>query len=45
MFINSLAVGVIPILRRTLHYDCIVLVKQYRPAVKAYTLEFPAGKL
>ncbi|XP_067683747.1 ADP-sugar pyrophosphatase-like [Haliotis asinina] len=37
------AVFVIPILKRTLKYDCVVLVKQYRPPMKAYTLEFPAG--
>lgn len=39
------AVGVIAFYRRLLHYDCIVLVKQYRPALKAYTIEMPAGKL
>ncbi|PSN35732.1 ADP-sugar pyrophosphatase [Blattella germanica] len=36
------AVGVIAFYRRLLHYDCIVLVKQYRPALKAYTIEMPA---
>ncbi|KAL4226743.1 nudix hydrolase-like protein [Mactra antiquata] len=39
------AVVSIPILRRTLYYDCFVLVKQYRPPIKAYSLEFPAGLL
>ncbi|XP_046358119.1 ADP-sugar pyrophosphatase-like isoform X1 [Haliotis rufescens] len=37
------AVYVIPILKRTLKYDCVIMVKQYRPPMKAYTLEFPAG--
>ncbi|XP_055958247.1 ADP-sugar pyrophosphatase [Patella vulgata] len=37
------AVVVIPLLKRSLKYDCIVLVKQYRPPMKNYTLEFPAG--
>ncbi|KAJ9574915.1 hypothetical protein L9F63_007934 [Diploptera punctata] len=37
------AVGVIAFYRRLLHYDCIVLIKQYRPALKAYTIEMPAG--
>ncbi|XP_023710911.1 ADP-sugar pyrophosphatase [Cryptotermes secundus] len=37
------AVGVIAFYKRLLHYDCIVLVKQYRPALKAYTIEMPAG--
>ena len=39
------AVGVIAFYRRMLHYDCIVLVKQYRPALKAYTIEMPTGEL
>jgi hypothetical protein len=39
------AVGVIAFYRRLLHYDCIILVKQYRPALKAYTIEMPAGEL
>ncbi|XP_069846461.1 ADP-sugar pyrophosphatase isoform X1 [Dipodomys merriami] len=36
-------VAVIPVLQRTLHYECIVLVKQFRPPVGGYCLEFPAG--
>jgi ADP-sugar pyrophosphatase/8-oxo-dGDP phosphatase len=39
------AVGVIAFYRRLLHYDCIVLVKQYRSALKAYTIEMPTGEL
>ncbi|XP_046984870.1 ADP-sugar pyrophosphatase-like [Schistocerca americana] len=37
------AVGVIAFYKRLLHYDCIILVKQYRPALKAYSIEMPAG--
>ncbi|XP_038597367.1 ADP-sugar pyrophosphatase [Tachyglossus aculeatus] len=36
-------VAIIPVLQRTLHYECIVLVKQFRPPMGAYCLEFPAG--
>ncbi|NXF04790.1 NUDT5 pyrophosphatase, partial [Smithornis capensis] len=36
-------VAVIAVLQRTLHYDCIVLVKQFRPPINGYCLEFPAG--
>uniref|UniRef100_A0A2I3HIT4 ADP-sugar pyrophosphatase n=1 Tax=Nomascus leucogenys TaxID=61853 RepID=A0A2I3HIT4_NOMLE len=36
-------VAVIPVLQRTLHYECIVLVKQFRPPVGGYCIEFPAG--
>ncbi|XP_029471109.1 ADP-sugar pyrophosphatase [Rhinatrema bivittatum] len=36
-------VAVIPVLQRTLHYECIVLVKQFRPPMGCYCLEFPAG--
>ncbi|ELW64975.1 ADP-sugar pyrophosphatase, partial [Tupaia chinensis] len=36
-------VAVIPVLQRTLHYECIVLVKQFRPPMGSYCLEFPAG--
>ncbi|XP_052285942.1 ADP-sugar pyrophosphatase-like isoform X2 [Dreissena polymorpha] len=39
------AVVIIPILRRNLHYDCTILVKQFRPAFCKYTIEFPAGLL
>jgi hypothetical protein len=39
------AVGVIAFYRRLLHYDCIVLVKEYRPPLKAYTIEMPTGEL
>jgi len=38
-------VAAIAIYRRLLHYDVMVLVRQYRPALKAYTVEFPAGLL
>ncbi|XP_069483892.1 ADP-sugar pyrophosphatase [Ambystoma mexicanum] len=36
-------VAIIPVLQRTLHYECIVLVKQFRPPMGCYCLEFPAG--
>ncbi|XP_068416321.1 ADP-sugar pyrophosphatase isoform X1 [Eschrichtius robustus] len=36
-------VAVIPLLQRTLHYECIILVKQFRPPMGGYCLEFPAG--
>ncbi|XP_075782133.1 ADP-sugar pyrophosphatase isoform X2 [Pelodiscus sinensis] len=36
-------VSIIPVLLRTLHYDCIVLVKQFRPPMGGYCLEFPAA--
>ncbi|GIY24928.1 ADP-sugar pyrophosphatase [Caerostris darwini] len=36
-------VGSLAVLRRLLKYDCLILVKQYRPALKQYTLELPAG--
>lgn len=32
----------IAILRRHILCDCLVLAKQYRPALKAFTLEFPS---
>ncbi|XP_053319254.1 ADP-sugar pyrophosphatase [Spea bombifrons] len=36
-------VAIIPVLQRTLHYECIVLVKQFRPPLGCHCLEFPAG--
>lgn len=39
------AVAAIAIYRRLLHYDVLVLVRQYRPAIKGYSIEFPAGLL
>ncbi|XP_077566058.1 ADP-sugar pyrophosphatase [Stigmatopora nigra] len=36
-------VGIIALLKRTLHKDCVVMVKQFRPPTGRYTLEFPAG--
>ncbi|KAM3926483.1 ADP-sugar pyrophosphatase [Leptodactylus fuscus] len=36
-------VAVIPVLQRTLHYECIVLIKQFRPPLGCFCLEFPAG--
>ncbi|XP_040104410.1 ADP-sugar pyrophosphatase [Moschus berezovskii] len=36
-------VAIIPVLQRTLHYECIILVKQFRPPMGGYCLEFPAG--
>uniref|UniRef100_A0AAY4EX39 ADP-sugar pyrophosphatase n=1 Tax=Denticeps clupeoides TaxID=299321 RepID=A0AAY4EX39_9TELE len=36
-------VGIIAILKRTLHKDCVVMVKQFRPPLGGYSLEFPAG--
>ncbi|NWU97809.1 NUDT5 pyrophosphatase, partial [Upupa epops] len=41
--VSADGVAVIAVLQRTLHYDCIVLVKQFRPPVNGYCLEFPAG--
>lgn len=29
--------------RRMLHYDCVVLVKQFRPALSKHTIEMPSG--
>lgn len=37
-------VGIIALLKRTLHKDCVVMVKQFRPPLGCYTLEFPAGQ-
>uniref|UniRef100_A0AAY5K1A6 ADP-sugar pyrophosphatase n=1 Tax=Esox lucius TaxID=8010 RepID=A0AAY5K1A6_ESOLU len=36
-------VGIIALLKRTLHKDCVVMVKQFRPPMDCCTLEFPAG--
>uniref|UniRef100_A0A3Q3BGK9 ADP-sugar pyrophosphatase n=1 Tax=Kryptolebias marmoratus TaxID=37003 RepID=A0A3Q3BGK9_KRYMA len=36
-------VGIIALLKRTLHKDCVVMVKQFRPPLGSFTLEFPAG--
>lgn len=36
-------VGIIALLKRTLHKDCMVMVKQFRPPMGSYSLEFPAG--
>lgn len=36
-------VGIIALLKRTLHKDCVVMVKQFRPPMGSHTLEFPAG--
>lgn len=36
-------VGIIALLKRTLHRDCVVMVKQFRPPMASFTLEFPAG--
>ncbi|XP_037552219.1 ADP-sugar pyrophosphatase [Nematolebias whitei] len=36
-------VGIIALLKRTLHKDCVVMVKQFRPPLGRFTLEFPAG--
>lgn len=38
-------VGIIALLKRTLHKDCVVMVKQFRPPLGCYTLEFPAGQM
>ncbi|PIO12452.1 hypothetical protein AB205_0195970, partial [Aquarana catesbeiana] len=36
-------VAILPVLQRTLHYECMVLIKQFRPPLGCYCLEFPAG--
>ncbi|KAM6137005.1 LOW QUALITY PROTEIN: ADP-sugar pyrophosphatase [Pterocles gutturalis] len=41
--VSADGVAVLAVLQRTLHYDCIVLVKQFRPPINGYCLEFPAG--
>ncbi|CAH1266479.1 NUDT5 [Branchiostoma lanceolatum] len=35
--------AVVAVLKRALHYDQLILVQQYRPAINGFTLEFPAG--
>lgn len=40
---TSDGVGIIALLKRTLHKDCVVMVKQFRPPMGCHTLEFPAG--
>ncbi|PVD24882.1 hypothetical protein C0Q70_15372 [Pomacea canaliculata] len=40
---ESDGVVIIPVLKRLLKYDCVVLVKQFRPPVGTVTIEFPAG--
>lgn len=40
---NADGVSVIATLKRLFHYDCIILVKQYRPPLGKYTIEFPSG--
>nr|CAB3264498.1 nucleoside diphosphate-linked moiety X motif 8-like [Phallusia mammillata] len=37
------SVIVVPVLKRNLHHNCFVLVKQFRPPIAACCLEFPAG--
>lgn len=37
--------GIIALLKRTLHKDCVVMVKQFRPPIGCCTLEFPAGDM
>ncbi|XP_070192006.1 ADP-sugar pyrophosphatase-like [Littorina saxatilis] len=37
------AVVVIPIIKQSQKKDSLILVKQYRPPLKAYSIEFPAG--
>lgn len=41
----SAGVGIIALLKRTLHKDCVVMVKQFRPPLGCHTLEFPAGQM
>lgn len=40
---SSEGVAIIALLKRTLHKDCVVMVKQFRPPMGCNTLEFPAG--
>ena len=39
---DTLSILSIAILKRHILCDCLLLVKQYRPSVKSYVLEFPA---
>lgn len=36
-------VAVLAVLKKTLHYDCLIMVKQFRPPMGCYCLELPAG--
>ncbi|KAL8587088.1 hypothetical protein ACOMHN_026056 [Nucella lapillus] len=40
---GSDAVVIIPVVKRKGHPDSVILVSQYRPPIKGYSLEFPAG--
>ncbi|XP_041059426.1 ADP-sugar pyrophosphatase [Carcharodon carcharias] len=40
---NSDGVAVLAVLKKTLHYDCLIMVKQFRPPMGCYCLELPAG--
>ncbi|XP_061418970.1 ADP-sugar pyrophosphatase isoform X1 [Lethenteron reissneri] len=40
---GSDGVAIMAILKRTLHHDCLLLVKQFRPPMGCYTIELPAG--
>ncbi|XP_067915648.1 ADP-sugar pyrophosphatase isoform X1 [Heterodontus francisci] len=41
--IMSDGVAVLAVLKKTLHYDCLIMVKQFRPPMGCYCLELPAG--
>ncbi|XP_043570093.1 ADP-sugar pyrophosphatase isoform X1 [Chiloscyllium plagiosum] len=40
---KSDGVAVLAVLKKTLHYDCLIMVKQFRPPMGCYCLELPAG--
>ncbi|GCB66634.1 hypothetical protein scyTo_0004996 [Scyliorhinus torazame] len=40
---SSDGVAVLAVLKKTLHYDCLIMVKQFRPPMGCYCLELPAG--
>ncbi|XP_051889474.1 ADP-sugar pyrophosphatase isoform X1 [Pristis pectinata] len=40
---NCDGVAILAVLKRTLHYDCLIMVKQFRPPMGCYCLELPAG--